>query len=71
MLSNLANTVTISACRDKSFVATVRFVMEFSVAFGKDHSPSTFLARMIDIVEDTVSSNYLFSKGSQIYQSYI
>lgn len=70
-LSSLANRATSNICRDSSFVAIVRSIKNFSATFEREHGVSFPAARIVDIVEEMVSFNFLTGNGNQIYQRYI
>lgn len=69
--SNLLNTVTSIVRRDSSFVAVVKSIMNFSATFKNEQSRSFLTARIVDIVEDRVSSDFLTCNRPQIYQRQI
>lgn len=70
-LGNLAGKVTTIVRRNFSFVATVKLETRFSAAFKKEHGVSFLAGRMVDIVEDMFSSDFLSDKSPQTYKHYI
>lgn len=57
-LSTLANMVTSSECRESSFVAIVKFIMNLTASFVKEHEVPFHAAYMLDIVDDMVSADF-------------
>lgn len=70
-LNNYLNKVTSIVCRDSLLVSIVNPVMNFSAAFGKEHGMCFLAARIVDIVEDVISSDLLTGNSSQTYWHYI
>lgn len=61
---NIANKVTSILRRDSWFVVIVKSVINVCAAFGKEHGASFLAARMMHIIEDTGSSDFLSSNRS-------
>lgn len=55
-------------CRNCSFVAVVKAVINFSTVFEKEHGISLLAAQMLVIVGAMVSSDFLTGTSSQTYQ---
>lgn len=68
---NFANKVTSNVRRGSLFVAIDKPVINFSAVFENEHGVSLFAARIVDIVEGMVSSDFLFRISPRTYQRYI
>lgn len=66
--SNLVNEVTNIMCRNSSFVAILKFLMNFSAELQKERIVFCLAALMVDIVENIVSPDFLSGNSPQTYQ---
>lgn len=67
-LSNFASKVSIIEHRNTLLISTVQPVIGLSAAFGKKNGLSSLAVWKVDIVEDTVLSDFLISNYLQTYQ---
>lgn len=70
-LNNVSNKLTGLIWRDSSFVEVMKFVLNFIVAFQRGHGVSFIAVRMVDIVDDMLSSDIMTSNSRQKYYGYI
>lgn len=70
-LSHPGNNVTTIVRRDFLFIVVTKSVINFSVAFEKNHAVSIIAAGMVTIVEDIVLSDFLTGNILRTYQRYI
>lgn len=70
-LSYFAHKVTSILLRSPFFVAIVKFLINCSAVFKKEHVVTFHLVRMVDVVKDSVSSDFLTGNGPQEFQCYI
>lgn len=70
-LSTLENEVSSIVPRDFPSVVVLKSVIDYSSAFNQKNCMSFLAARMVDIVENMVLSNFLTRNRSQTYQRYI
>lgn len=66
-LINLANMVTSIVSRAFLLVVVLKSETNFYATYGKDYGASFFAARMVDIVKDMLSSDFLTGKSLQTY----